>query len=100
MTKRSISRAVGFVVAAALVPAVAGAQPVRGGAPKPSMIVSTSWLAEHARDANLVVLQVGPKAQFDSVHIPGARQVSLTDITLGQAAAGTPQDVGGKQRYR
>ncbi|MGV3709455.1 MAG: sulfurtransferase, partial [Gemmatimonas sp.] len=60
----------------------AGAQPARGGAPKPSMLVTTSWLADHVRDADLVVLQVGGKAQFDSVHIPGARSVTLQDITL------------------
>ncbi|MEO7361750.1 MAG: rhodanese-like domain-containing protein [Gemmatimonadaceae bacterium] len=47
-----------------------------------SMLVSTAWLADHLRDPNLVVLQVGGKAQFDSVHIPGARSVALADITL------------------
>ncbi len=68
-----------------LAAATVGAQPTRGGAPKPAMLVTTAWLAEHARDPNLVILQVGNKAQFDSVHIPGARSVSLADITLSQA---------------
>ena len=72
------------VVAGAFSASLAAAQPSRGGSPKPSMLVTTSWLADHARDANLVVLQVGNKAQFDSVHIPGARSVALADITLGR----------------
>lgn len=50
-----------------------------------SMLVSTAWLAEHAKDANLVVLQVGPKAQYDSVHIPGSRSVALSEISLSAA---------------
>lgn len=62
-------------------PSVSAAQ---AGKLRPSMIVSTSWLAEHAKDANLVVLHVGNKAQYDSAHIPGARFVSLADVTLGQ----------------
>ncbi|MBC8086839.1 MAG: sulfurtransferase [Phycisphaerae bacterium] len=57
----------------------------QSGALRPSMIVSTAWLAEHARDANLVVLQVGNRAQYDSVHIPGARAVALADIQLTAA---------------
>ena len=47
-----------------------------------AMLVSTAWLNDHIRDANLVILQVGGKAQFDSVHVPGARPVALADITL------------------
>lgn len=85
MMHNTIARGtVAFIAAVVLAPAFAGAQPTRGGAPKPSMLVSTAWLAEHARDSNLVVLQVSTKAQFDSVHIPGARQVALADITLPQ----------------
>lgn len=80
----SICRTLTIGASVMLLSALAGAQPTRGGAPKPSMLVTTAWLAEHLRDANLVVLQVGNKAQFDSVHIPGARAVSLADITLSQ----------------
>ncbi|MEO7999393.1 MAG: rhodanese-like domain-containing protein [Gemmatimonadaceae bacterium] len=57
----------------------ANAQP---NARRQSMLVSTSWLSDHIRDPNIVILQVGGRAQFDSVHIPGARSVSLADITL------------------
>ncbi|MEP6779850.1 MAG: rhodanese-like domain-containing protein [Gemmatimonadaceae bacterium] len=62
--------------------ATADAQPQRPGAPRPSMVTSAKWLNDHLHDANLVVLQVSSKAQFDSAHIPGARQVALADISL------------------
>jgi len=55
------------------------------GALRPSMIVSAAWLADHGKDANLVVLHVGSKVPYDSVHIPGARLVTLADISLGAA---------------
>ena len=65
-----------------LEPSIGAAQ---SGALRPSMVVSAAWLAEHARDANLVILQVGNKAQYDSVHIPGSRAVALADISLSTA---------------
>jgi thiosulfate/3-mercaptopyruvate sulfurtransferase len=45
------------------------------------MLVTTEWLAAHARDANLVVLHVGRRAQYDSGHMDGARFVALSDIS-------------------
>lgn len=65
-----------------LLASVANAQQPAPGVRRQSMLVSTAWLSDHIRDPNLVILQVGGKAQFDSVHIPGARSVSLADITL------------------
>ncbi|QBB71084.1 sulfurtransferase [Pseudolysobacter antarcticus] len=47
-----------------------------------SLTVSTAWLAEHLRDANLVLLHVGDKGDYDAKHIPGARYVSLDDISV------------------
>lgn len=55
--------------------------------PRDPMLVSASWLAEHARDANLVLLQVGPRATYDSVHIAGARFVDLDDISAPRDAS-------------
>jgi thiosulfate/3-mercaptopyruvate sulfurtransferase len=43
--------------------------------------VSTAWLAQHVTDANLVLLHVGDKAEYDAGHLPGARFVSLQDIS-------------------
>lgn len=49
--------------------------------PKPpaedTVLVSTAWLAEHLRDPNLVVLEVGPREAYDAGHIPGAQFVDL-----------------------
>lgn len=48
--------------------------------PRDPMLVSAQWVAEHSRDANLVLLQVGPRPTYDSAHIAGARYVQLQDI--------------------
>jgi thiosulfate/3-mercaptopyruvate sulfurtransferase len=45
-----------------------------------TMLVSTSWLAAHLKDANLVVLAVGEKADYDGAHIPGARYMEYKEI--------------------
>lgn len=55
------------------------------GKPRPGMLVTTKWLAEHAGDKDLVMLHVGRRAQYDSAHIAGARHVTLADISLPAA---------------
>lgn len=40
------------------------------------LIVSVDWLAEHYRDPNLVLVQVGPEEDYAKEHIPGARYLS------------------------
>lgn len=50
--------------------------------PRESLLVDTHWLARHLNDPNLVLLHVGDKAAYDAKHIPGARHVSLADISL------------------
>ena len=72
-----------LALASLLLPArQASGQSFAAASARSSMLVSTAWLAEHAREPNLVVLQVGTRAQFDSVHIPGARAVTLADVSL------------------
>jgi len=47
------------------------------------MLVSTSWLNAHARDKNVIVLQVGAnQASYAAGHIPGAYFLSLSDIAV------------------
>lgn len=47
------------------------------------MLVSTEWLAQHATDANIVVLHVGrDRAGYDAGHIPGARFLPLSAIAV------------------
>jgi len=43
-----------------------------GHGTRESLFVSTQWLADHIKDANLVVLAVGEKADYDAGHIAGS----------------------------
>jgi len=48
------------------------------------MLVSTTWLAEHLNDDNVVVLHVGhDPSDYRKEHIPGARFLSTNDFTTG-----------------
>ena len=44
-----------------------------GHGTRESLFVSTKWLADHMKDANLVVLAVGSKAEYDAGHIAGSQ---------------------------
>lgn len=55
---------------------------VAAQSPRDAMVVSTAWLAQHAKDSDLVLLQVGVKADYDAAHIPGARFMTLNDIAV------------------
>ena len=72
------------ILALAIVPVVVAAQ-----SPRDSMVVSTSWLAEHQKDANLVLLHLGVKTDYDAGHIPGARFMTLTDIATTDTTSET-----------
>jgi thiosulfate/3-mercaptopyruvate sulfurtransferase len=54
-------------------------------ASRDSLVVNSAWLAQHINDANLVILHVGQKASYDSLHIPGAQFINLQYIS-------TPRD--------
>lgn len=53
-----------------------------------SLIVSTGWLAAHLKDPNVVILQIdahigkGDDIPFSAGHIPGARELLLSSITV------------------
>ena len=51
-------------------------------AANPSMLVSTDWLAQHLKDDSLAILHVGSQKDYDAGHIPGARLVTLADISV------------------
>jgi CubicO group peptidase (beta-lactamase class C family) len=53
-----------------------------GAATNPSMLVSTDWLAQHLNDESLVILHVGAQKDYDAGHIPGARLMTLADISV------------------
>jgi thiosulfate/3-mercaptopyruvate sulfurtransferase len=53
--------------------------------PRSALVVDAKWLADHLHDANLVLLHVGDENEFDKKgHIPGARLVSLDDISVSE----------------
>lgn len=103
MTTTYLSR---FLVVGALLLAAACRQaPVTPPAPANSraasaapMLVSTSWLAEHASDRDLVLLHVGNKAQYDSGHVAGSRLVSLEEIALPQQPGGLSLQMAGVEQ--
>ena len=45
-----------------------------------TLVVSTTWLAAHLNDPNLVVLAVGDKADYDAGHIAGSRYVEYKEV--------------------
>ena len=47
-----------------------------------ALVVSTGWLADHLKDPNLVVFQLGVKTEYDAGHIPGARFITLDDVAV------------------
>ena len=71
-----LSRYPALLMAAALLPAPPG-----GRDPRDRMLVSASWLKAHLSDPDLVLLQVGERAEYDREHIPGARYLQLRAIS-------------------
>jgi thiosulfate/3-mercaptopyruvate sulfurtransferase len=67
-----------FVLAASLNAAVTCPG---GHGDRSTMLVSTAWLADHLNDADLVLISVGPKADYEKQHIAGARNLELNDIS-------------------
>jgi CubicO group peptidase (beta-lactamase class C family) len=45
-------------------------------------LVSGDWLSAHLHDPSLVILHVGQSQDYNAGHIPGARLVSLSDISI------------------
>jgi thiosulfate/3-mercaptopyruvate sulfurtransferase len=45
------------------------------------LVVSASWLASHLHDSNLVIRHLGEPREYAAKHLPGARFVSLSDIS-------------------
>jgi thiosulfate/3-mercaptopyruvate sulfurtransferase len=63
------------------------------GNTRDALLVTPAWLSSHLHDANLVVLHVGDPANYPKRHIPGARFVSLDDVSVSDHSGmngGTP----------
>lgn len=48
----------------------------------PSMLATTFWLAAHLHDESVVILHAGTAQDYAAGHIPGARLVTLPDISI------------------
>jgi len=70
-----ILAAVLFVTPAAV------AAPCGGHGDRGSMVVTTTWLAAHQNDPNLVVLAVGDRSEYGKAHIPGSLYLDYHDMS-------------------
>ena len=77
------------LVFTALAPATASAQ-ADGAAARSRLVVDAKWLADHLKDADLVLLHVGNKDTYDAGHIPGARHVDFRATLAAPGSGGTP----------
>ena len=78
------SRLLAAVAFGALVGAACGDDPV-GPPPavlQPDLLVSDAWLASRLTDPSVVVLHIGTDANYRSAHVPGARLVLSSAISI------------------
>src|SRR6476619_2862332 len=78
LRKYLVAIAASAIVVAALIPKVGRSQ----NDARSKLLVSTAWLAQHLKDPNLVLLQVGEKSEYTRQHLPGAQFVDFSDIPL------------------
>ncbi len=50
--------------------------------PRDALLVTPSWLSDHAADKDLVILHVGTAAGYQAKHIPGAHLVDGNGLTV------------------
>jgi thiosulfate/3-mercaptopyruvate sulfurtransferase len=65
-----------------------GAPACGGHGDRNTLLVTTSWLADHLKDPNLVVLGVGQDGDYEKGHIPGSLFVKYMDTHLMKSPAG------------
>jgi thiosulfate/3-mercaptopyruvate sulfurtransferase len=66
---------------AAMLQLAAGAIMAAAPAPKMDMVVNAGWLAANLAAPDLVILHLGKQEDYQERHIPGARLVTLKDIS-------------------
>jgi len=71
--KRAIHGAVTAGLAVVTVLGAAAIARVQAAPARDSMVVTTEWVAQHLKDADLVLLHVGEKQDYDAAHLPGAQ---------------------------
>ncbi len=58
---------------------------------KHDFIVSTDWLLKHLKDSNIVLIEIGQKADYDKAHIPGAVFMTRDEISTPRGSGLTLQ---------
>ena len=53
------------------------------GDPRAPLFVTSEWVSKHLRDPNVVLLHVGDPKDYPAAHIPGARLISVPDVSVG-----------------
>jgi thiosulfate/3-mercaptopyruvate sulfurtransferase len=66
-----------LAIAAAAFSAAASAQ----SSARDHLVVTPAWLADHLKDPNLVLLHVGQKKTYDAGHLPGARFITMDNVS-------------------
>ena len=77
---RSLTTLLGSIAIVFL--AAATGVPTRAASPRDSLLVTTTWLAQHLADASLVLLHVGDKKEYAAHHIAGAQHVALVNLSV------------------
>jgi thiosulfate/3-mercaptopyruvate sulfurtransferase len=77
-----------IAVAFAVLLSVPTLAPAQGATPAPApgtaaLLVDAAWLGQHINDPNLVVLHVDDEGEYKAGHIPGARFVSMQQLSRG-----------------
>lgn len=58
---------------------------------KHDFIVSTGWLSKHLKDPDIVLIEIGQKADYDKEHIPGAVFMTRNEISTPMGSGLTLQ---------
>lgn len=70
------------VVACSLVALSLGAASATAQSNRDALLVSPAWVAAHMHDANTIILHVGDPDKYRAKHLPGARYIDLSDISV------------------
>ena len=71
-----------LLFAAAIATATVGSTSAWAAGPRDELLVTSSWLAQHATDKDLVILHVGTPDGYKAKHIPGAHLVGPNGLTV------------------
>lgn len=77
------------MLAALLMSAPLAAASCGGHGTRESMLVNTSWLLDHSRDQNLVMLAVGKRDEYAAGHIPGSGYLESADLRTSTPPSGS-----------